>query len=487
MAGEGIKEKTINNITWSFLERIGAQVISFIVSIVLARLLLPEEYGIVALVTTFIAILNVFVSEGFPKALIQKKDSDNLDFSSVLYFNIVFSIFLFILIWFLAPVLSTFYDYNQLTWVIRIMGIKVVIASVNSVQVAYVSKQLVFKKFFWATLIGTVVSAIVGIILAYQGFGVWALVAQYLSNSLIDCVVLFFAIKWKPILKFSASRLKPLIKYGWKVLGAGLIATGYNELRSLLIGKVYSSEDLAYYNKGKQFPHLFVDNICVAVSNVMLPVISEKQNDPVAVKNIVRQSLRVSSFILFPIMVGLAVVAKPLVIILLTDKWIECVPYLQILCINCALMPMQSINQQAIYAIGKSGTALFAEILKKSFGIVMIVISINISVKAVAVFGIITGVFCSIVNAFPNKKYIGYSYWEQIADLIPFILLSFSMGFIVWTITLFNLNIYVQLVLQVLSGITFYVGMSVLFKIDSFYICINYIKKLLNRKGAKNE
>ena len=485
-----LKNKTLSGLMWTFMERIGAQGVSFIVSLVLARLLLPEQYGIVALVTVIINICDVFVSSSFSNALIQKKNADDKDFSSVLYFNIVFSIALYAVLFFSAPFISSFFTYEQLTWVIRVMGIKLIIASVNSVQKAMVSRKMQFKKFFWATFGGTVVSAIVGIIMAIKGCGVWSLVAQYLVNSFIDTVILAIVIKWIPKLQFSFKRLKGLLSYGWKVLLAALINVIYEDIRTIIIGVKYTEADLAFYNQGKKIPNLLVANITSSIQSVMFPLIANKQDDKETVKHIVRRSMKTSAFIIMPMMFGLVAVAEPLVKIVLTDNWLSCVPYLQILCIAFALMPIQTANLQAIYALGRSDIALKLEIIKRGFNLALILISCQFGVMAIAASSVIGALFCSIVNAFPNKKLLKYGYFEQIKDILPFVAMSAVMAGAVIGIGFIPINIYVKLVIQIFAGVVIYVALSAIFKVESFKYILNiikpYISKIFNRNKKKN-
>ena len=474
-----LKTKTLSGLMWTFMERIGAQGVSFIVSLVLARLLLPEQYGIIALVTVIINICDVFVSSSFSNALIQKKDADDKDFSTVLYFNIVFSIGLYALLFFVAPLISSFFEYDQLTWVIRVMGLKLIIASVNSVQKAMVSRKMQFKKFFWATFGGTIVSAIVGIIMAMKGYGVWSLVAQYLVNSFIDTVILAIVIKWIPKLRFSFKRLGKLLSYGWKVLLAALINVIYEDIRTLIIGKMYTEADLAYYNQGRRIPNLLVANINTSIQSVMFPIMANKQDDKDGVKRIVRRSMKTSAFIIMPMMFGLAAVAEPLIKIVLTDNWLGCVPYLQILCINFALLPLQTANLQAIYALGRSDIALRLEIIKRVFNLVLVLVSCQFGVFAIAASSVIGAVFCSVVNAFPNKKLLKYGYFEQIKDILPFIAMSAVMAGAVIGIGFIPINIYIKLVIQVLVGVVIYVALSAIFKVESFRYILNIIKPYL--------
>lgn len=472
------------------MERIGAQGVSFIVSLVLARLLLPEQYGIIALVTVIINICDVFVSSSFSNALVQKKDADDKDFSTVLYFNIVFSIGLYALLFLCAPIIASFFEYDQLAWIIRVMGIKLIIASVNSLQKAMVSRKMQFKKFFWATFGGTVVSAIVGIIMALKGLGVWALVAQYLVNSFIDTVILAIVIKWMPKLQFSFGRLKKLLSYGWKVLVAALINVIYEDIRTLIIGKMYSEAELAFYNQGKKIPNLLVANINSSIQSVMFPLMANNQDEKNGIKRIVRRSMKTSAYMIMPMMFGLAAVAEPLVEVVLTDNWLGCVPYLQILCMNFALLPLQTANVQAIYALGRSDIALKLEIIKRTFNLALILISCHLGVMAIAASSVVGALFCSIVNAFPNKKLLNYGYFEQIKDILPFVAMSVVMAAAVIGIGFIPINIYVKLVVQIITGVAIYIALSIIFKVESFRyiwdIMKSYISKILG-KLKKNE
>lgn len=478
-----LKKHTLLGLFWMFAERIGAQSVSFVVSIVLARLLAPSDYGVISLVTIFIEICNVFVSSGFGNALVQKKEADNLDFSSVFYFSFFISLLLYSIIFFGAPYLANFYDMPIVCPIVRVMGIKIIIASFNSVQRARISRNLEFKKFFWSTIIGTVISAFIGVGMAYGGLGPWALVGQYMSNSIIDTVVLILTVRWLPRLEFSFNRLKGLISYGWKILVSALIDSLYENFRSLYIGKLYSAEDLAYYTRGKQFPAIIVNNVNSSIMSVLFPVMSKKQDNKAELRAITRRSIKVSSFIMMPIMFGLAAVAEPLVKLLLTDKWLSCVPFLQILCFNSALMPIQTANVQAIYAMGRSDIGLKLNIAKKTVGFIIILISARISVLAMAYGGILIGVFASILNAAPNKKLLGYGYIQQIRDILPCVSISAVMAVVVLAIEMINLSPFITLVIQVILGFAVYVLLSMLFKIESFVYVINTLKPVFKKSN----
>lgn len=486
MSEGGLQRKVFSGLIWKFGERIGAQAVSFLVSIILARLLLPSDYGVIALITIFIDIANVFVSSGFGAALVQKKDADKVDFSSVFYFSIVMSWVLYAIVFFCAPAVARFYDKEILTPVLRVMALKLPLAGVNSVQHAYVQKKMLFKRFFFSTLIGTVGSAVVGIVMAYTGFGAWALVAQYLFNSTMDTVVLWFTVRWRPVWRFSLGRMKYLFGFGWKMLASELIHTSYKQIRSLIIGKVYTEKDLAFYNQGGKLPSLIVTNINSSVSSVLFPAMTLKQDDTSKLKEMVRLSIRVSSYIMWPLMIGLLVMSEPIVRLMFTEKWLPCVPYMQIACIQFALEPVQTANVQAVKAMGKGRTYLIMEIVKKLFGIVMIVAVMYQGVMAIAVTAMFVTFFAALVNSTPNRKYLRYTYREQLVDLIPSILLAAAMGICVYGVGRLPVPDLVSIVLQVVSGAASYIILSLAFRVSQFRYIIdilkNFIKVIRNRR-----
>ncbi len=482
------KSKVLSGLIWKFGERISAQAVTFIVSIVLARLLPTEAYGLITLVTIFITFANCIVVNGFGSSLIQKKDSDNVDFSSVLYFQFGASVILYLILFFTAPLIAGFFGngYNLLTPVLRVLGLRIPLTAINNVQQAYVSKKMIFKKFFLATIIGTVISAVVGIAMAYKGFGVWALVAQYLTNTTTDTIILALTIKWKPVFKFSVKSIKELFSYGWKILIASMIHEVYMELRSIIIGKIYTSNDLAFYDKGKQLPQIIVTNINSTISNVLFPAISNAQNNPVDVKNMMRRSIKTSAYIMCPMMIGLAVVAEPLITLLLTEKWLPCVPYLRIFCIAYCFEPIQTANLQAIKALGRSDIVLRLEILKKGFGIGVLLSVMNISIDAIAYSLIITTVFAAAANTMPNKKLINYSYKELFADMSAGVFISAAMAAAVFAIGAFlKTGILITLIIQVIAGAAFYFGISALFKVEAFTYLMNTVFEFLGKTKKK--
>lgn len=479
------KNNVIVNFMWRFLERCGAQGVTFVVSIVLARVLDPGVYGTIALVTIFITIMQVFVDSGMGNALIQKKDADDLDFSSVFYFNIVVCTFLYLLMFASAPYIAIFYKLPELTSIVRVLSLIIIISGIKNVQQAYVSRNMLFKRFFFSTLGGTIGAAIAGIIMAYNGFGVWALVAQMLLNSFVDTTILWITVKWRPKKMFSIERLKGLFSFGWKLLVSALIDTIYNDLRQLVIGKIYSKEDLAFYNQGDKFPKLIVTNINTSIDSVLLPTMSKAQDDTVAVKNMTRRSIKTSTYLMMPLMVGLAVCAEPLVSLILTDKWLPCVPFLRLFCFSYAFWPIHTANLNAIKAMGRSDLFLKLEIIKKIVGIIALVSTMWVSVMAMAYSLLVVSVLGQIINSWPNKKLMNYSYWEQLKDMLPQIGLSVVMGIIVYIVQFIGLNDLITLIIQVFLGALFYWIGSMILHIDSYVYIISIIKGIFEKRNKK--
>ncbi len=481
------KKKVTTNILWRLAERFGAQGVSLIVSIILARLLDPDLYGAIALVTVITSILQIFLDGGFSTALVQKKDADDIDFSSVFYFNIVFGVILYLLLFFAAPLIASFYKMPELTPVIRVLGVTVIIFSLKSVQQAYVSRQMIFKKFFFATLGGTIGAAAVGIVLAYLGYGIWALVGQYVFNMTVDTIILWITVKWRPKAKFSWTRLKVLLSYGWKLLVSGLIDTVYNNIRQLIIGKMYTPADLAYYNQGNKYTETLVTNINASLDSVLLPTLSRAQDSVETVKNLTRRAIKVSTYVMMPLMMGIAVCATPLVNLILTAKWLPCVPYMRIFCFCYAFFPLNTANLNAIKAIGRSDLFLKLEIIKKIMGISVLAATMWFGPLVMAYSTIFTTIASQIINSWPNKKLLNYSYLEQLKDMMPQILLSIVMGAIVFGVTFIGLSDIFTLLIQVPLGVAIYVLGSKLFHIDSFDYVLTIAKSFLHKKKENQE
>jgi len=483
-----IKNKVFSGLIWTFFERIASQSFTLLLSLVLARLLSPNDFGLIAIVMVFISLADVFITSGFGNSLIQKKDADNLDFSSVFYFSIVLSCVLYIILFITAPYISAYFEMQDLDMVMRVLGLYLPIIGFNIVQQAFVSKNMMFKKFFVSTLIGTLISAFIGIIYALYGGGVWALVAQRLSSAMINTIVLWRIIKWRPSLEYSFVRMKGIISYGWKLLASSLIASLSENLTNLVIGKKFSSQDLAFYTQGSTYPRQIGTNINNTISKVLFPVLSEYQDDLLKMKLMMRRSIKTGTYILTPMLIGLAVTAEPLVKLLLTERWIEVVPFIQIFSVYYIFIPIHTINLQAIKAIGRSDLFLKLEIIKRIIGLIILFITVVFfdSVIIIALGMIIQTLISCFINSYPNKGLLNYGYYEQLCDIAPNVTISIFMGIFIFSMSLFKLNSIILLILQVIFGVIVYIFISYLFKLDSFkYIRNSILGQIKIRREKK--
>jgi len=477
-----LRNRAFSNMIWRFMERVGAQAVASIIEIILARLIAPEAFGIVALVVVFTSILQVFVDSGLCNALIQKKDADDLDFSSVFYFNMAMCFFLYGLMFFAAPFIADFYNMPDLTPVIKVLSLMIIVSGIRNIQQAYVSRHLLFKRFFYATLGGTVGAAVIGIAMAYKGFGVWAIVAQQLFRAAGAAVILWLTVKWRPKLMFSLERLKGLLSYGWKLLVSSLIDTGYNNLRNLIIGKLYTSGDLAFYDRASYFPRFIVGNINSSIDSVLLPTMSAEQDDRQRVRAMTRRAIKSSTYLMMPCMMGLAVCAEPVIRLILTEKWLPCVPFLRILCVSYAFQPIHTANLNAMKALGRSDLFLKLEIIKKILGLIAVLLTMKISVLAMAYSALAVSIMNQIVNSWPNRKLLGYSYIDQIKDMLPQIFLSIGMGAVVYCVSFTGLSDIFMLLIQIPLGAFLYIAGSKLFKIDSFEYLLSMVQSFFAKR-----
>lgn len=474
-------KNVVNNFIWRFAERCGAQAVTLIVSIVLARILTPSDFGTVSLVMVFTTIMQVFVDSGLGTALIQKKDADDLDFSSVFYFNVAVCLILYAVMFMAAPLIAGFYNDTSLASIIRVIGLTIIISGVKGIQQSYVSRNMLFKRFFFATLGGTIFSAFLGIGMAYAGCGVWSIVAQQLSNTAIDTLILWITVKWRPKKMFSWERLKGLLSYGWKLLVSSLLDTVYNNLRNLIIGKIYTSADLAYYNQGDKFPKVIVTNINASIDSVLLPSMAGEQDHRDRVKSMTRRAIKTSTYIMAPLMMGLMFCAEPVVKLLLTDKWLPCVPYLRIFCFTYMFWPIHTANLNAIKAMGRSDLFLKLEIVKKIMGLTLLLLTMRISVMAMAYSLIVSGVCSQVINSWPNWKLLDYNYLEQLRDILLSIIIALIMGIIVYFIGFLRLPTIITLLVQIFTGAAFYIGISALLHLEEFEYLFGLVKSFLKR------
>lgn len=479
-----MKNKIVSGFFWKFNEQIASQIVTFVLSIILARILSPKDYGIVALVNVFITIANVFVVSGFGTSLIQKKHTTELEFSTIFWMSEIMSCIIYLILFFIAPYIARFYNNSDLTLILRIFALELPISAFNSIQEAYISKKLLFKKVFISTTIAAILSGIIGIVLAYNGFGVWSLIGQYLSNTIIISIVLFSEIKWYPKLIFSWISGKPLLDFGWKILATSLLATFFNQLRSLILGKVYSVSDLAYYNRGQRFPELISENVNGSISSVLFPALSNYGGDKKKIKQGLRLSIRISTFVLMPLMFGMMATSKQIIILLLGNKWMLAIPFMEILCMSCVFDSVSNENLQAIKAIGRSDVLLKLELIKKPLYLALLLVGMNINVLAMAYTMAIYNIIAVMINMKPNRNLLAYSIKEQFQDIVPALLDSIIMFWVVKFIgnALTFPNIIV-LFIQVLCGILIYIFFAIVFKMDAMrYVKNTIFNKVIRKK-----
>ena len=478
MSNQNLKRQTISGLAWKMAERISNQIVRFVIMIVLARLLMPEDYGAIALVIIFVSLCDVILISGLGSPLIQKKEVDNADFSTILYCSLLLSILFYVLLYISAPSISYFYEMDVLCPVLRVLGIGVIISAISSVQNAYVSRNMQFKTFFFATLIGLLASGIIGIYMAYNGWGIWSLVGQTLSNQFINMLVVFLIVRWFPEKVFSFKKLREMWSFGWKILVATIINQLFGDIRTIIIGKFYSKQDLAFYNQGNSYPHLIVNNVNSSISSVLFPAIAKIQDDIPAVRNFLRRSIKTGSFVLFPTLFLFAAMSEPLVSLLLTDKWLPSVPIMQVICLSMSLSPISTPSQQAIKALGRSDITMQQEIIKKSVFLLIIIITSFIGVWAIVIGTAIGEIWCVVVNTYPNKKILNYSYLQQFRDIAPNGACAAVMATVVYIINFIGLSLLTCVITQIILGCVIYFVLCAITGNETYYYCLSNIKKL---------
>ena len=422
MADKNLKSQVVRGVFWRLGERFGTQGIGFLVALVLARLLGPEAYGTLALLTIFIALSNVFVDCGFGTALVRKNDASDLDFNSVFYLSLVFAGVLYGVLFFAAPWIADFYQRPVLVPLLRVMAFSVVINSINGVQNAVLARGLLFNLSFRIGLVQTVTTGIVGIASACAGLGVWSLVWGTLSGSLAGTAVRWFLIGWRPQLMFSFVAVRGLFSFSWKLLCSALLDTFFVNLYGLVIGRIYTPSDLAFYNRGRQFPQAAMDAVNGSLMSVMFPAFSKLQDDKMRLRNAVRKALLLSTFAVFPLMALLAAIAEPLIRFLLGEAWLPAVPFMQIGCVIFAFWPVHTINLQVVNALGRSDIFLKLEIIKKVMSAAVLFVSIHYGVLFLAFMELVVSTPVSAwLNSHPNGRLIGYGTGRQMRDLCPMV------------------------------------------------------------------
>lgn len=489
---DSLVRKTALSLVWKFSERFGVQVVQFVVSIVIARILDPDEYGQVALLTIFISLAAVFVQSGLSTALVQKKDADETDCSSVLIYSLAMATALYVALFFLATPIADLYGMPELVPLLRVLSLTLFPGALNSLQNAILARGMQFRIQFRSSMVAVVASGTIGIATALAGWGAWALVAQQLLYQVAVCVVLMALLRWRPIFSFSFARTKELLAYGVKLLGANLVDTLYHNLESLIIGKKYSSEALAFCNKGKMFPLTLVDNIDGSIQSVMLPVYSSRQDSPAELKAMLRRTTGLGTYLVFPFMVGLAAVAEPTVGLLLGEKWLGCVPYLQIYCAAAMLFPLQTNNAQAFNAMGRSDVYLKTMVVKRLIGLAVLAVATFAfnDPLAIIVACVIVEAVGVAVNFPPNRFLLGYGVVEEAADVLPNLLISALMGACIYPCLWLGLGNLPTLLLQILVGVVAYALLSALSRNPSWGYLLEKlkpaerVKSLFRRKNS---
>ena len=475
--------KVLNGLFWKLMENGGAQGVQFLVSIILARLLSPEEYGVVGVILIFVTIANVLVQNGFSTALIQKRKVDDTDFSSVFFFNMAVSAVIYLVLFLAAPGIAYFYRNQEMTALVRVLAVVLFPGGVISIQNAYVSRNMEFKGLFISSFVASMISGAISIFLACRGLGVWALVWQQIAYYFFYMLILFMSISWKPRLLFSILRIKTMFAFGWKLLCASLLDTVYNNIYGLVIGRIYNESMLGNYNRGEQFPKLIVSNLGAAIQSVMLPVLSASQDEPERVKSMLRRAITVSSYLVLPMMAGLIAVARPMVLLLLGEKWLPCVPFLQIMCIAYSFWPIHIANLQALNAMGRSDIFLKLEIVKKMVGLAVLAVGIRYNPLVLVALKAAADFLCTFINAWPNKRLLNYSIIEQWKDIIPSVAVSILMAAAVMAAGKFVPGGWLGLGMQILFGAVVYMLASWVLGLEVFrYIRGLVVDRLPGRK-----
>lgn len=475
---EELKEQTITGMIWSFIERFGSMLLQFIANIILARLLSPNDFGLIGMIMVFIAISNTLVDSGFSAALIQKKEVTQKDYSTIFFLNIILSVFLFGLLFVTAPMIADFYHQHQLIYMLRILGIILILNAFNIIQNTQLIRKVDFKKIAKINVVATFLACLLAIVLALKGFGVWSLVVQMIAIAFLKSLFLWIWNTWRPSFIISFNSLKTLFGFGSKLLFSALLDTLYNNLQSLIIGKVFSVRDLGFYSQAMKLSDVPVSSLSGVVTQVTFPVFAKLQNDLVKMKSAVQKSLKSLVFVNFPLMVLLIIIAKPLFIILFTEKWNEAIPYFQILCLSGMLLTMHVTNLNILKATGRSDIFFKLEIVKKVIGISALFIGIQFGIMGMLYAMVATSYFCLGLNAFFSGRVIKYGIMEQFKDVIFTFILSIVVGLISYfLISYFEFSYLINMLLMITAYIILYLGISIIMKIEALEMYLSILNE----------
>lgn len=473
---DNLKKKTVNGLLWSCIERFSVQGVQFIISIIMARILTPKDYGLIGMLTIFIALSQSFIDSGFSQALIRKQDRTEVDNSTVFYFNIVVSLLLYGALYVSAPYVSDFYNVPELTPIMRVVCISIIFVSLSVVQRAHLTGRLDFKAQAKASLLAAVISGIVGVWMAYQGYGVWALAVQQILSQCLNTLFLWIVSEWRPVMVYSWSSFRNLFSFGSKLMAVGVIDTLYRNIFAIIIGKVFSAASLGFYTRAQSFSDLPSSNITGILQRVTYPVLCSIQNDDARLASVYRRFLKLSVFVMFPLMVGLASVATPLILVLLGEQWKFTAVLLQIICFSMMWYPVHSINLNLLQVKGRSDLFLKLEIIKKIFLVIVLVVTVPMGLLAMCYGQIVTSLFSLVVNTYYTGRFINVGFSKQMKDLFPTLLLSLSMGGLVFSMIFLFQNVYIQLLTGVSIGFFYYFFMARVFgftELHELFLVVN--------------
>ena len=459
-----LKDKTVKGVIWSAVDRFSAQGIQFVFSILIARLLVPEDYGVIAMLNIFLAVSQTFIDSGFGTALIRKIDRTETDFSTVFYFNIAVAVFFYLGLFFAAPAIANFYNAPLLVPVTRVTAINLVIGSLSGIHNAKLSIAIDFKSRAKISIVSAVLTGAVGLWMAYSGYGVWALVVQTVFAGIIRTIMLWIIVKWYPKLVFSWKSFKEMFSFGSKLLASGLLDTIYNNIYPLVIGKVFSPTTLGVYSKANSLAQFPSSNITSVLQSVTFPVLSTIQNEEDRLAAAYKRFLRIAAFVVFPLMMGLSAVADPFIRLALTDKWEGAIYLLQIICFWMMWYPIHAINLNILQVKGRSDYFLKLEIIKKVQGVIVLCVTVPMGIVAMCYGSLISSIICLIWNTYYTKKLLGYGFFAQMKDLFPVIMHSLAMWLLVSVIVHFMPNLWLKLIVGVLSGMVYYIVGAYLMK-----------------------
>ena len=481
---ENLTQKSISSFLWKTVQSVCTLGSTFIIQIVLARILDPVDFGIVAITTVFMTLANTIIETSFSSSVIQKSELSQKLLSSVFFANAVLSFFVYLLLFLAAPLISRFYDEAILTAVLRVQGLRIVIASLCSIQDALLIREMKFKTLFICELIGAIVQIGVGLVMAYTGFGVWAIVFSALSGYLASGIGKMLASRWKPSLYYSHSLVKDALSFSSKILAVRVTRKLFYNIRTLTIGKVYTTDTLGYFNKGFQFPSTAMTVVDGSLTSVAFTSLSKLQDDKQALVNALRNYVRIMMYLCTPMMVGMAIVAEPLVKVLLTDKWLACVPYLQIVCFTQLLAPL-NVKTTAFEALGESSISMKLHVSGIVLSIILLFASIPFPAWVMVLSGFVSSLLLQIAIGVVCKKRMDYRYSEQFKDAFIGLIPTVGMVALVFLCSYIPCGVFLSLVLKIVLGILAYIGVSALSKNPILYQIISYSKRI--RSTRRND